>query len=118
MPKFRVTNPLGFWDGVHKHAPGTVIQLSPEDYNRLLSSDMEPMDAQAKKDLEECRRKWAPKGPDGKPLPAQSFIVTTSGDLNPNKLDDLRKMTPRGATVVSPANEAVEKVVRPETSSG
>ena len=135
MPKFEVTNPLGYWDGAKKHPIGTKIWLDPEDYERLLSVDMKPLDPQAKRDLEAFRKKCsvqrrAVRDVEGKlvlkggqpvmedvPIEIPSWMQQKAGTLNPNNPKDLEKLTPRGARVIEEKpKEPEEEVVRPETS--
>ena len=118
MPIFKVTNEHGYWDGVHKHKSGTIVEIEPQDYDRLLCNEMEALDEQGKKDLAAARKRWAPKDANGKPLDIPRWLTSTSGDLNPHDVKDLEALTPRGARVVSAPPE-IEKVqggvVRPAT---
>jgi hypothetical protein len=120
MPVFRVEDEQGYWDGVHKHPRGTLLQIEPQDYDRLLSLAMTGMDPEAKKALVDCRKRWAPKDRNGNTIELPRFLETTSGELNPNDLDDLRAMTPKGATLVHPdvtGTPAGQKVHVPQTAS-
>lgn len=101
MPQFRVLNERGYWDGAKLHQFGTVLEIDPPDYDRLLSNAMEGVDEAGKKALVEQRRKWAVKDANGNLVSIPPYLVQKSGDLDPNDRDDLKALTPRGAKVVS-----------------
>lgn len=114
MADFRVSG-MGYFDGVHKHPPGTVIRILPKDYDRLLSLSFEPMDDAAKDALERARARFKAKnGADYAPPPE---IV--AGNLDPHKQRELEEMS-HGAVVVQQAPGTVRPVQRvevPETAS-
>jgi hypothetical protein len=114
MADFRVTG-MGFFDGVHRHKPGTIIRILPKDYDRLLSLSFEPVDAAAKDALERARARFKAKnGVDYTPPPE---IV--AGTLDPHKQRELEEMA-QGAVVVQEAPGTIKPLPRveiPETAT-
>lgn len=131
MPMFEVTEK--FWDGAHMHPPGTKVRLAPEKYDKHLSLTMRPLDDQAKKDMDNFRKKCSTarrvaRDPSGQiimkngqpvvedvPIEIPRYQQTESGDLNPNDRDDLRTLAQKASegveVVETPKQEVVEKVV-------
>jgi ribosomal protein S19E (S16A) len=120
MPHFKV-NSRPFWDGVVMHPRGTILDIDREDYGQLLCLDFVPMDEQAKRDIEDAKRRCLDKIADdveevtGKrpKLKFNPLYLEERGELNPNDRDELRKLTPRGARVVTKIAKEESKVVRP-----
>jgi len=114
--QFKVVAPRGYFDGVHLHKAGTIIELESEDFDRLLALNFEPLDEVSKNALDKARRKYKERtGQEYKP-PVELEV----GNLDPNKPDDLKQIT-KGAKVVkaAPAIVPVPKgpvPVKPETS--
>jgi hypothetical protein len=104
MPHFKV-NSRPFWDGVVMHPRGTILDIDREDYGQLLCLDFVPMDEQAKRDIEDAKRRCLDKIADdveevtGKrpKLKFNPLYLEERGELNPNDRDELTGVGRRGA---------------------
>ena|ERR1700737_5583435 len=109
MPRFLVTR-KPFYDGLHLHKPGTVVEIEPEDYPTLLSRDFEGQDPQAKAAIAKARAEV--KNARGQPYQPP---LTESGTLDPSKKSDLEKLAPKGVRVVeTPAEPVAVRVATPK----
>ena len=83
MAKFQVTIAPGYFDNVTLHPPGTVLDLSPEEYQHV-SLSFKPMDAEAEGMIARKRKE--------DPASAEAFRGMIPSDVAPVELKPIQPL--------------------------